>query len=142
MCSQKFSSLKLFTSSFCCGSLRINLSAGRNAGRGKVAYSRISLDATTEPTLEGGGSVVVSKNHPWKLTYLPPRVKPRGYRWIFKKKFKPKRSTYKYKARLVVKGCTRKISVNYFDAFALLMTRISSITILIVLASIHDLVIH
>ena len=60
MCSQKLSPIKLFTNSFFCGSLGINLSTGRNAGRGKVAYSWISPDlAKAGPTLGGGGVVVV-----------------------------------------------------------------------------------
>ena len=43
-----------------CASLRISLSTGRNAGRGKVAYSWISLDsAKAEPTLGGVVGIVV-----------------------------------------------------------------------------------
>ena len=63
--------LNVFTKSFSykaflqnlvfCGSLEINLSMGRNTGRGKVACSWISPDpAKAGPTLgRGGGGVVV-----------------------------------------------------------------------------------
>ena len=47
----------------------------------------------------------------------------------------------KYKARLVAKGFPQKQTIDYFDTFAL-VTRISSIRILIALASIHNLFIH
>ena len=49
---------KKFSKILLCGSLRISLSTDRNAGRGKVAYSRIFPDPTKAgPTL--GGVVVV-----------------------------------------------------------------------------------
>ena len=44
----------------------------------------------------------------------------------------------KYKARLFAKGFSQKQNVDYFDMFSL-VTRISSIHILIVLASIHQM---
>ena len=47
----------------------------------------------------------------------------------------------KYKARLVAKGFLQKHKVDYFDTFAPI-SRISSIRILIVLASIHKLFFH
>ncbi|RDX78239.1 hypothetical protein CR513_41512, partial [Mucuna pruriens] len=53
----------------------------------------------------------------------------------------PNGSIDKYKARLVAKGFTKKPDTNYFDTF-ILVIRISSIWVLIVLASIHKLVIH
>ena len=53
----------------------------------------------------------------------------------------PYGSIEKYKARLVAKGFFQKQNVDYFDTFAPI-TRISSIRILIALASIHKLFIH
>ena len=50
----------------------------------------------------------------------------------------PYGSIEKYKARLVAKGFLQKQNVDYFEMFAL-VTRISSIHILIALASIHKL---
>ena len=58
-----------------------------------------------------------------------------------KKKYLADGSTEKYKARLIAKGFSQKQNFDYFDSFALI-TRISSIRILIVLASIHRLFIH
>ena len=60
MFSQNLSSMKHFHKILFCGSLRISLSTGKNAGRGKVAYIWISLDpAKAGPTL-GGGVVIVA----------------------------------------------------------------------------------
>ena len=50
-------------------------------------------------------------------------------------------SIAKYKVRLVAKGFLQKQNVDYFDMFAL-VTIISSIRILIALASIHELFIY
>ena len=50
-------------------------------------------------------------------------------------------SIEKYKARLVAKDFSQKQNVDYFDTFAS-VTMISSIRILIALASIHRLFIH
>ena len=50
-------------------------------------------------------------------------------------------SIEKYKARLVAKGFSQKQNVDYFDTFAH-VTKISSIRILIDLASIHKLFTH
>jgi len=60
MFSQNLSSIKYFHKILFYESLRISLSTGRNAGRGKVAYNWISLDSVkAEPTLGGVGGVVV-----------------------------------------------------------------------------------
>ena len=53
----------------------------------------------------------------------------------------PDGSIEKYKARLVAKGFLQKQNVDYFDTFSP-VSRISSIRILITLASIHKLFIH
>ena len=53
----------------------------------------------------------------------------------------PYGSIEKYKSRLVAKGYSQKQNIDYFDTLAPI-TRISSIHILIALASIHKLFIH
>ena len=83
----------------------------------------------------------ILKNKTWELVDLPSGEKPIGYKWIFKRKYFPDGSIEKYKARLVAKGFSQKQNIDYFDTFAP-VTRISSIRILIALASIHKLFIH
>jgi len=72
---------------------------------------------------------------------LPKGAKPIGCKWIFKKKYHLDGLIEKYKARLVTKGFSQKPNTDYFDIFAP-VTRISSIRVLLALASIHKLVIH
>ncbi|GJW90879.1 zinc finger, CCHC-type containing protein [Tanacetum coccineum] len=47
----------------------------------------------------------------------------------------------KFKARLVIQGFRQKERIDYFDTYAL-VTRITTIRLLLALASIHNLVIH
>ena len=72
---------------------------------------------------------------------LPPGCKPLGYKWIFKRKLKADGSIDKYKARLVVKGYKQKEGVDYFDPYSL-VTRITSIQMLIAITALHNLKIH
>jgi len=83
----------------------------------------------------------IKKNNTWTLVDLPKGAKPIGCKWIFKKKYHPDGSIEKYKATLVAKGFTQKHNIDYFDTFVP-ATRISSIRVLLALASIHKLVIH
>ncbi len=83
----------------------------------------------------------ISKNHTWIMVDLPKGAKPIGCKWIFKKKHFHDGSIEKYKARLVAKGFSQKQNIDYFDTFAL-VTKISSVCVLIALASIYKLVIH
>ena len=83
----------------------------------------------------------ILKNKTWELVDLASGAKPIGYKWIFKRKYFPDGSIEKYKARLVAKGFSQKQNIDYFDTFSP-VTRISSIRILIALASIHKLFIH
>ena len=80
-------------------------------------------------------------NNTWELADLPPGCKPLGCKWIFKRKMKTDGSIDKYKARLVIQGFRQREGVDYFDTYAP-VARITTIKLLIALASIHGLVIH
>ena len=77
----------------------------------------------------------------WELEDLPPGCKPLGYKWIFKRKLKANGSIDKYKARLVVKGYKQKEGVDCFNTYSL-VTRITSIRMLMAIAALHNLEIH
>ena len=62
-------------------------------------------------------------------------------KWIFKKKLKADGSVDKYKSRLVIKGFRQKEDLDYFDTYSP-VTRITSIRMLIAIASILNLEIH
>ena len=81
-------------------------------------------------------------NHTWEIVLdLPPDAKTIGCKWIFKRKLKLDGSIEKYKTWLVAKGFKKNKCVDYFRIFAH-MTRILSIKVLIVLALVHNLVMH
>src|SRR5262249_42356784 len=80
-------------------------------------------------------------NGTWELVDLPLGSKPIGCKWIFKKKLKPDGTIDKYKARLVAKGFKQMEGIDYFDTYSP-VTRMTTIRVLIALASIYDLTIH
>ena len=50
----------------------------------------------------------ILQNHTWELVDLPPRCKPLGYKWIFKRKMKADGSIDKYKQDLWSKDLDKK----------------------------------
>ncbi|GJW61565.1 zinc finger, CCHC-type containing protein [Tanacetum coccineum] len=80
-------------------------------------------------------------NNTWVLTDLPPGCRPLGCKWIFKRNMKVDGTVEKFKARLVIQGFKQKSGTDYFDIYAL-VARISTIRLLIAMASIHSLIIH
>ncbi|KAL0366815.1 UNVERIFIED_CONTAM: Retrovirus-related Pol polyprotein from transposon TNT 1-94 [Sesamum radiatum] len=84
-------------------------------------------------------SIVSSRT--WVLVYLPPRCTTIGCKWIFKKKLKPNGTVDKFKARLVAKSFKPKDRIHYFDTYSP-VTRLTTIRVLIALASVFNLPIH
>ncbi|XP_077252436.1 uncharacterized protein LOC143891806 [Tasmannia lanceolata] len=83
----------------------------------------------------------IIENHTWELVDLPPGTKALDSKWIFKKKLRPDRTIDKFKARLVAKGFKQKKDIDYFDTYSP-VARLSTIRILLAIASIYKLVIH
>ncbi|GKD80123.1 zinc finger, CCHC-type containing protein [Tanacetum coccineum] len=80
-------------------------------------------------------------NNIWVLADLPPGCKSPSCKWIFKRKLKVYGTNEKFKARLVIQGFKQKSRIDYFDTYAP-VARISTIRLLIAMASIHNLIIH
>ena len=85
--------------------------------------------------------VSLLSNKTWKLVDLPPGCKTIGCKWVLRKKLKPDGTIDKYKARLVAKGFKQQVDLDFFDTFSL-VTRVTSVKLLIVVVTIHDLKIH
>eukprot|EP00253_Pinus_taeda_P028287 PITA_28287 len=58
------------------------------------------------------------KNEAWDLVELSPRRKPIGNKWVFKKKINAERKVEKYKSRLVEKGYSQVLGMDFSDIFS------------------------
>lgn len=72
---------------------------------------------------------------------LPSSSKPISCKWVFRRKLHSDGSINIFKVKLVVKGFKQREGIDYFDIYAPI-ARISTIRLLIALASICNLVIH
>jgi len=78
-------------------------------------------------------------NKTWVLADFPFFDVNQLVEWVFE--LKPHRSIDKFKIKLLAKGLTQKEDIDYFDTYAP-VARISTIEVLIALASIYNLGIH
>jgi len=58
------------------------------------------------------------ENNTWEAAILPPNRKAINVKWIFKIKRNADEEIVRYKARLVVKGCTQKKGLEYEETYA------------------------
>ncbi|KAK8921677.1 hypothetical protein KSP39_PZI020061 [Platanthera zijinensis] len=61
---------------------------------------------------------MVVKNNTWVLVTKPPQADIIGLKWIFKLKEKEDGSVLKYKARIVAKGYSQVLGIDYNETFA------------------------
>ena len=83
----------------------------------------------------------IMSNNTWVLVDLPEGSKPIGCKWVFRRKYNSDGSLQTFKARLVAKGFKQKEGIDYFDTYAP-VARITSIRVLMSLASIYGLYVH
>ncbi|GJY47022.1 retrotransposon protein, putative, ty1-copia subclass [Tanacetum coccineum] len=79
-------------------------------------------------------------NEVWDLVVLPPNGKTVGSKWLFKKKTGMDGAVHTYKARLVTKGYTQTLGIDYEETFSP-VADIRAIRILISITSI-DVIVH
>lgn len=77
------------------------------------------------------------ENNTWCLEELPDKRKSISSKWVFKTKVGPN-GEVRYKARLVVRGCSQKKGIDYEETYSPVV-RFSSIRYLIALAARYDL---
>ncbi|GKC58580.1 zinc finger, CCHC-type containing protein, partial [Tanacetum coccineum] len=104
---------------------------------------RPSQRSLVNGTEDSGGLVVPKKvtDEVVQQLEVPGCCKPLGCKSIFKRKLKVDGTVEKFKARLVIQGFKQKSGIDYFDTYAP-VARISTIRLLIAMASIHNLIIH
>jgi hypothetical protein len=108
---------------------------------------RIISEAFASPDVDDWKEAVRSEmdsilnNGTWELVDRPYGCKPVGYKWVFKKKLGPDGAIDKYKARLVTKGYTQKEGEYFFDTYST-VARLTTICVLLSLATSHGLLIH
>ncbi|WVY96922.1 hypothetical protein V8G54_029073 [Vigna mungo] len=121
--------------------LRRSKKARKEKSFGSDFHAIRSQDATFWKEAINDEMESILGNNTWILVDLPPKCKPIGCKWIFKRKMKADGTIDKFKARLVAQGFRQKPGIDYFDTYAPVAT-ISTIRLLIALAAIHKLVIH
>ncbi|GJY96947.1 zinc finger, CCHC-type containing protein [Tanacetum coccineum] len=77
----------------------------------------------------------------WSLKRPLKRLQASWLQMDLQKKTQSRWNYEKFKARLVIQGFRQKSKINYFDTYAP-VARISTIRLLIAMASIHNLIIH
>jgi hypothetical protein len=83
----------------------------------------------------------ILSNNTWVQVDLPPGSNIIGCKRVFRRKYRTDGSIQTFKARLVAKGFRQMERIDYFDTYAPI-ARITSIRVLIALASIYKLVVH
>lgn len=80
----------------------------------------------------------LNKNDTWELTDLPKGKKVIRNKWVFKTKYGPNGEVDRFKARLVIKGCSQRYGVDYDEVYAPVV-RYSTIRYLMAVAVEHNL---
>lgn len=78
------------------------------------------------------------RNETWTLVDPPSGANVIKSKWVFRVKVHPNGTVDRYKARLVVKGCSQKSGVDYFDTYSP-VTKLTSVRCLLSIAAVHDL---
>ena len=80
-------------------------------------------------------------NDTWTLTPLPPSKTPIGCKWVYRFKYLPDGTIEHFKARLVSKGFTQKLGLDYSETFSPI-TKSISVMIILSLAAMKGWFLH
>ncbi|XP_017972528.1 PREDICTED: uncharacterized mitochondrial protein AtMg00820-like [Theobroma cacao] len=104
-----------------------------------TTYEEAIFDIDSDKWLEATKFETDAKhvNQVWTLVDAPERVKPIGYKWVFKRKIDMDGNVQTYKARLVAKGYNQVEGIDYEETLSP-MAMIKSIRILLAIAAYYD----
>ena len=114
-----------------------NTGSSKNNNEIKSEVCSIQLEPTTlEEALEGEGSQM------WNLA-IRDEINPlyENNTWILQRKYKSDCNIDKYKARLVVRGCSKKRGVDYDEIYTLVV-KYESVRLLLSIAAAFDTIIY
>ncbi|GJZ34679.1 retrotransposon protein, putative, ty1-copia subclass [Tanacetum coccineum] len=102
-------------------------------------YKASLLDLESHKWLNGMNVEIQSMkdNEVWDLVDLPSNGKTVGSKWLFKKNTGMDGVVHTYKARLVVKGYTQTLGIDYVETFSP-VAKIRAIRILVAIAASYD----
>ncbi|GJU62015.1 retrotransposon protein, putative, ty1-copia subclass [Tanacetum coccineum] len=104
-----------------------------------VNYKATLLDPESDKWLNAMNVEMqpMKDNEVWDLVDLPPNGKTIGSKWLFKKKTDMDGVVHTYKARVVAKGYTQTLGINYEETFSL-VADIRAIRILIAIIAFYN----
>jgi hypothetical protein len=76
-------------------------------------------------------------NQTWSLVPLPPGKRLISCKWVYRIKRKADRSVERYKARLVTRGFTQTVGIDYHDTFSPTTKMVTVCCLLAIAASLN-----
>lgn len=82
------------------------------------SYQQAFKDPNCVTTMEKEYQALIS-NNTWQLVLTPSHGNIIGCWWVYKLKYHPNETIYRYKAGLVAQGFTQTPGIDYFETFSL-----------------------
>ena len=83
----------------------------------------------------------LEQNHTWSIVPLLANKKAVGCKWVFRIKYEADGSIERYKARLIAKGYTQQLGLDYIETFSP-MAKMVIVKLFLALATVHGWVLQ